>query len=188
MNKIKTFYDGNYWGYYSLREVINLEKDAKTKAHNAQKKNPADHMVYSTKEYNEDGNLCTVHLYSGYPMDEKTFYERTTPMKNYRIGAYHKMDADKPTVVYFIKKTYVATETNTNFKGETKVYIHGKNGNFEIEEVFLKFLKSNLGYDGNGFSTKAAVAKALKSSNDLAECEMKHGFWTIKNEIVEFTR
>lgn len=184
MVSVKVFCDGNYWGYYSLREVINLEKDAKTKAYNAQKKNPADHMVYSTKEYNEDGDICTVHLYSGYPMDDKTFEERTSSMKNYRIGAFHKM-SNINNKAYFIKTTYNATATNPNFKGHTQVYYKGRSISPKEEKDFLPYLSYHLG-NGHGYTTKAAVSRALKAYNDLAEFEMAQGFWVVNNEIVEF--
>ena len=82
---------------------------------------------------------------------------------------------------YVIKKTTTATETNINFKGETRIYYTGKRGIFIDRIEILTYWAREY-----GFSTKAAAAKALKHySENVNWFNNTFKTWTSIFEIIE---
>lgn len=80
---------------------------------------------------------------------------------------------------YIIKKDYQATEKNTNYAGEHKVYYRGKN-------EMTVCLECAYDVKTYGYTTKAALARGLKKAQELADWEMNNGgFWDITISYVE---
>ena len=79
MRLIPTFVDGNFHGYDTLKEILQLQAAKQ-----------ADHMLYCHYDLNDDGSIKTVWLYSGISMTDKEF-ERIANLKHAFIGAIHKL-------------------------------------------------------------------------------------------------
>lgn len=83
---------------------------------------------------------------------------------------------------YFIKKHYEATESNENFAGEVKDFYCGK-GMTSCSEFFKYF---NYYIKNNAYTRLCDAKRAYKAHLELANSEMKYGFWKVSVEIVEF--
>jgi hypothetical protein len=82
---------------------------------------------------------------------------------------------------YLIKEITTATETNKNFKGETRIYYIGKGGIPTDRHEFLKYY-----FNEYGFSTKAAVSKALKHHSESVNWfNNEYKTWTSVFEVIE---
>lgn len=90
MRLIPTFVDGNFHGYDTLKEILQLRTMGYEVACKAQAAEQADHMLYCHYDLNDDGSIKTVWLYSGISMTDKEF-ERIANLKHAFIGAIHKL-------------------------------------------------------------------------------------------------
>lgn len=90
MRLIPTFVDGNFHGYDTLKEILQLRTMGYEMACKAQATEQSDHMLYCHYDLNDDGSIKTVWLYSGISMTDKEF-ERIANLKHAFIGAIHKL-------------------------------------------------------------------------------------------------
>lgn len=82
---------------------------------------------------------------------------------------------------YFIKKTYVATEKNTNNLGQTQIWYHCKKGTILHDwEIEIPYILNNYAY-----SRLCDAKRALKSVQESADWETNIGWWKVTCEIVE---
>lgn len=80
-----------------------------------------------------------------------------------------------------IIKNYEATNSNPNFAGDRQKWMCGKRDYcVEFNKNYVKaFAKEH------GFSTKAALAKALKKEQELVDFENSYGYWKISLSTIE---
>ena len=88
MKLIPTFCDGNFHGFETMKEINRLKKEAHELAMHKQEEENADHMIYGFYEYDKDGNLDTVRLYSGISKTDADF-DRIAELRNAHIYAIH---------------------------------------------------------------------------------------------------
>lgn len=81
---------------------------------------------------------------------------------------------------YLIKTTYKATDANPNFKDKSQTWWQGKKGFNTDKESSVKYIATH-----HGYSTKAAVASALKSAKEICSYENAYGFWNSSCEVIE---
>ncbi len=79
-------------------------------------------------------------------------------------------------MAYLIKKTYVATDTNTNFKGETHTYYKGPKDRSCSDIGIMMML---------GYLYKCKNKRILKREQEFADDEAKYGAWNITVEWIE---
>ena len=82
--------------------------------------------------------------------------------------------------MYLIKSVSIATQSNPNFAGETRVYILGKNLCTKYKEEYLKFYAKEYGY-----KTISGAKQRFKSLKETFEWESERGFWESTCEIIE---
>lgn len=90
--------------------------------------------------------------------------------------------------MYFVKITSVATETNTNFAGETHIYLYGKQealletqGNKNLKIKFSPYLAREYGY-----KRKCDAVRSMKRHQKLSqEMFVKFPNWVETAEVVE---
>lgn len=88
MKLIPTFCDGNFHGFETMKEINRLKKEAHELARSKMEDENADHMIYGFFEYNKDGELDTVRLYSGLAKTDADF-DRVATIRNAHIYAIH---------------------------------------------------------------------------------------------------
>ena len=88
----RVFIDGQY-RYSSLakKDLPATKADFRANALKVLADTNAEHVVYCHIEYDNDGEIKSANFYSGLPMDDETFYERTSGVSGY-IGAVHKLN------------------------------------------------------------------------------------------------
>ena len=88
MKLIPTFCDGNFHGFETMKEINRLKKEAHELAVSKMEDENADHMIYGYYEYDKDGNIDTVRLYSGIAKTDAEF-DRVATLRNAHIYAIH---------------------------------------------------------------------------------------------------
>jgi len=88
MKLIPTFCDGNFHGFETMKEINRLKKEAHELAKSKMEDENADHMIYGYFEYDKEGNLDTVRLYSGISKTDADF-DRVAEIRNAHIYAIH---------------------------------------------------------------------------------------------------
>lgn len=88
MKLIPTFCDGHFHGFETMKEINRLKKEAYELAMSKQEDENADHMIYGFYEYDKDGNLDTVRLYSGISKTDADF-DIVAELRNAHIYAIH---------------------------------------------------------------------------------------------------
>lgn len=83
------FIDGNYEGMMTVKQIAETKNEFYRNAVNVLKESGADHVVYSCKEYADDGTVEKARFYSGKTYSDKEF-ETIAAIKNVVIGAVHK--------------------------------------------------------------------------------------------------
>lgn len=82
--------------------------------------------------------------------------------------------------MYIIKKRYVATESNVNFKGKVTDYYEGK-GMVILSE---NKIPSDWMIQTYGYKTFTGAKRGLNAVNALCESENKDGAWTVSAELI----
>jgi len=88
----KVSFDGTHFcGGIRLSDLPSLKHEYRQNALKVLGQTNADHVAYCHIEYDEDGVAIAADFYSGLPMDDDTFYERTRnfPGTDY-VGAVHR--------------------------------------------------------------------------------------------------
>ena len=88
MKLIPTFCDGNFHGFETMKEINRLKKEARELAKFKMETEKADHMIYGYFEYDKNGELDTVRLYSGIAKTDADF-DRIAMLRNAHIYAIH---------------------------------------------------------------------------------------------------
>lgn len=88
MKLIRTFCDGNFHGFETIKEIIRLKSVAHELAMFKQKAEKADHMIYGYFDFDNDGNIATARLYSGIAKTDEEF-EKIATLENAHIYAIH---------------------------------------------------------------------------------------------------
>ena len=89
MKVYPTFCDGHYQGYMPIKSINSLKEEAYKLSAEKQKTENADHMIYGYTSYRENGEIDTVHLYSGIAKNDSEFDE-VSKIPNAMIYAIHK--------------------------------------------------------------------------------------------------
>ena len=89
MRLVPTFFDSHFVGFKTMKEITTLRSNAHRMAHEKQKNERADHMVYGYFTYNDEGNVTEARLYSGEAKTDKEF-EDIAVLKKAHIYAIHK--------------------------------------------------------------------------------------------------
>ena len=95
MKTYKTFTDGHFNGYLTMKEIHELRNEARALAFEKQQKMKADHMVYGHYALSENGEIENVWLYSGLPYSDEQF-ERIARTPGIQVFAFHKRDRREP--------------------------------------------------------------------------------------------
>lgn len=88
MKLIPTFCDGHFHGFETMKEINRLKRDAREMAACKMETEKADHMIYGFYEYDKDGNIDTVRLYSGIAKTDADF-DFVASLRNAHIYALH---------------------------------------------------------------------------------------------------
>ena len=86
--RIPTFIDGNFKGYYDLKEVTALKNSARVNAEKIQKDSGADHVIYAYYTV-RGGKVETARLYSGIKVTDEDFNGRIASIADSVIYAVH---------------------------------------------------------------------------------------------------
>lgn len=82
-------YDTQY-GEMSIENIPKCLEDFKSAAIKYQKEIDADHVIYASKQFNDNGELASIRFYQNLALDDKTFNKRIEACKNYQVYAIHK--------------------------------------------------------------------------------------------------
>jgi len=87
----RVFVDGQYrYSGLAMKDLESTKAEFRANALKILADTNADHVVYCHIEYDDSDEIKCASFYSGLPMDDKTFYERTSGVAGY-IGAVHKL-------------------------------------------------------------------------------------------------
>lgn len=84
---IKTFIDGNWNGYQTMKEVVRLRTEFNRHAIEEQKKAPADHRVFAHYDLVE-GEIYAAWFYSDQTYTDAEF-DRIASLTNCQVWAVH---------------------------------------------------------------------------------------------------
>jgi hypothetical protein len=75
-----------------MSDLPSLKEEYRQSALKVLEASGADHVTYCHVQYDEEGNATAADFYSGSPLDDADFYERTNtiPGTDY-VGAVHRL-------------------------------------------------------------------------------------------------
>jgi hypothetical protein len=88
MKRIPTYYNDNYSGMKTMKEICILKEKAQVIALRKQRGEKADHMVYGLYEYDNKGDINVVNIYDGIAKTESDF-DRIATRRHTQIYAIH---------------------------------------------------------------------------------------------------
>ena len=88
MKLIKTFIDGSWNGYQSMKEVVRLRADINRTALDKQKANSADHRVFAHYDIDKDGEVTAAWFYSDETYTDSEF-DRIANITGIQVWALH---------------------------------------------------------------------------------------------------
>lgn len=90
MNDIRTFVGGEYYGLLDMKTVTRFKNECHELALEKQASVNADHLIYGSFEYDENGKVTTARLYDGVPKTDKELEDLTVMLPRTHIYAIHK--------------------------------------------------------------------------------------------------
>jgi hypothetical protein len=87
-----SFDDRHFAGGIRMEELPNLKEEYRQNALNVLESTGADHIAYCHIKYDAEGNATAADFYSGIPLDDAEFYERTSTIPGTDfVGAVHRL-------------------------------------------------------------------------------------------------
>ena len=88
MKEIKTFIDGNWNGYQTMKEVVRLRTEFNRMALEKQKEHPVDHRVFAHYDIDKDGEVYAAWFYSDETYTDEDF-DRIAYLSGIQVWALH---------------------------------------------------------------------------------------------------
>lgn len=89
MKSIRYFY-GSTTGFMDMNEVTHTLKLCEKIAAGLLKKHGADHVIYASKEYDNESLVCVNFYNPPIELDDAEFNKRVEAAKDYQVYALHK--------------------------------------------------------------------------------------------------